>query len=518
MTKKLFYFFTLICSIGVFTACDKDDDKGDNDWNELPQGEIKVEDSKLSLNGESATGTVKFTALSLSTAQMEVKDMIDGYSDVTVDLVMEKQSDGSFKLSGTKEITTKPVTKATSSPAPFLTVKVDGVITLAGKLTADFVISGPGLYLGTYRGKTLVLTYGDLVLTDKEVVYDGTDGSNVSLLLKDVIPGEPEAVLTGVQMSDKEFSGTATTNNASVKYTGSRANKVLTLKLEVTMKDPKGWAKTYKLADYTTGELTYNDFTNPNAVLAGAGYVNYVCVTEDSDFGTSYGVMFRGIFGALLPQVLSTVTLEADGNVTAEYIKAPAIMFDPMWAFMSPTADVVNGLVPTSGWTKSVKNLASWFEKDGKLYLKLNIATIVSQAMGTNAEGLGEIISLVLNGDAKTLKGLLEKMLNVDASDISDETINMLLDWVKNGVPMTVKTANGHTYFYLDQDAFEPLMKTRKVGDKETVDILVLWKMLSDAKIIPEEAGMAISLIMGITNNWLETKVFEIGLDLQSVN
>lgn len=135
MTKKLFYFFALICSIGVFTACDKDDNKEDSSWNELPQGEIKVEDSELSLNGESATGTVKFTALSLSTAQMEVKDMIDGYSDVAVDLVMEKQSDGSFKLSGTKEITTKPVTKATSSPAPFLTVKVDGVITLAGKLT-----------------------------------------------------------------------------------------------------------------------------------------------------------------------------------------------------------------------------------------------------------------------------------------------------------------------------------------------------------------------------------------------
>lgn len=514
MTKKLFYFFTLICSIGVFTACDKDDDKGDNDWNELPQGEIKVEDSKLSLNGESATGTVKFTALSLSTAQMEVKDMIDGYSDVTVDLVMEKQSDGSFKLSGTKEITTKPVTKATSSPAPFLTVKVDGVITLAGKLTADFVISGPGLYLGTYSGKTLVLTYGDLVLTDKEVVYDGTDGSNVSLLLKDVIPGEPEAVLTGVQMSDKEFSGTATTNNATVKYTGSRANKVLTLKLEVTMKDPKGWAKTYKLADYTTGELTYNGFTNPNAVIAGAGYVNYVTATPDD--GISYGVMFRSLFGALLPQVLKTVTLEADGNITAEYIKAPKIQFDPMWIFMSPTSDVVQALIPSSGWTKSVKNLAFWFEKDGKLYLKLNVASIVSQAMGVGSEGLGDIISQVLNGDAAMLKGLLEKMLQVDASGISDESINMLLSWVKDGVPMTVKTADGHTYMYLDKEAFDPLMKMRKMGDKETSDILTVWQMLSDAKIIPEEAAMASSIILGVCQKWSETEAFELGLDLQN--
>lgn len=61
------------------------------------------------------------------------------------------------------------------------------------------------------------------------------------------------------------------------------------------MNDPKGWAKTYGLAEYTTGELTYNDYTNPNAVIAGAGYVNYVCVTESSDYGTSYGAMFRGI-------------------------------------------------------------------------------------------------------------------------------------------------------------------------------------------------------------------------------
>ena len=103
-----------------------------------------------------------------------------------------------------------------------------------------------------------------------------------------------------------------------MEYAGSVKEKVMTLKLTVVMNDPNGWAKTYSLADYTTGPLEYNGYENPNAVLAGAGYVNYVCVTSSSDYGTSYGAMFRGLFGILLPQVLNSVTLGTDGTITAK--------------------------------------------------------------------------------------------------------------------------------------------------------------------------------------------------------
>ena len=126
MKKNLFYLFALICSMSLFTACSDDDD---NSWQKLPQGEIVASNVSLQLNGQNTTGTVSFNALNLESAAVGLKDVIDGYSDVTVDVKMEKQTDGSFKLSGSKDITTKPVR---TRSAAFLTVNVDGNITLDG--------------------------------------------------------------------------------------------------------------------------------------------------------------------------------------------------------------------------------------------------------------------------------------------------------------------------------------------------------------------------------------------------
>ena len=519
MKKNLLYLFALICSVSLFTACSDDDD---NSWQELPKGEIKAENVDFQLNGTNTTGTVNFEATSLQSATVGFKNVVDGYSDITVDVTMEKQADGSFKFNGTKDIMTKPVTRETSQPAPLLKVTVDGMITPEGKVTLNVSATGAGLYIGTYKDETLVLTYGETLLTGKEVVFDATNGDNVTILLKNVIPGEEEATLTGVKVDGEGFSGTAKTANASVEYTGSRKDKVLTLSLKVTMNDPKGWAKTYGLAEYTTGELTYNDYTNPNAVIAGAGYVNYVCVTESSDYGTSYGAMFRGIFGVLLPQVLQSVTLGVDGNVTASY-NSGAIQFQPMWALMPPTADVAKKLIPTEGWLQSPTNLAYWFEKDGKLYVKLNIPVIVAQAMGSGAAGLDGIIDQVLKGDPATVKAMLAKLLKVESIASSDKSIAILLDCVNNGFPLNVKVADGHSYIYLDKSAFAPLMAVHETGEVDSwgdpvkmSDILILWDMLSKSGILPPEAAMASMLIGAISGNWEATEAFDLGLDLQA--
>lgn len=179
MKKNLLYLFALICSVSLFTACSDDDD---NSWQELPKGEIKAENVDFQLNGASTTGTVNFEATSLQSATVGFKNVIDGYSDVTVDVAMEKQADGSFKFNGTKDIMTKPVTRETAKPTPLLKVTVDGTITPEGKVALNVSATGAGLYIGTYKGETLVLTYGEIALTGKEVVFDATDGDNVSIL------------------------------------------------------------------------------------------------------------------------------------------------------------------------------------------------------------------------------------------------------------------------------------------------------------------------------------------------
>ena len=124
---------------------------------------------------------------------------------------------------------------------------------------------------GTYEGEKLVLSYGETPLTGKKVTFSASSGTNGTLALTNVIPGEDATTISDIKVVKSEFSGTATTTNANVEYTGSVKDEVMTLKLTVVMNDPNGWAKTYNLADYTTGELEYNGYTNPSAVLAGAG-------------------------------------------------------------------------------------------------------------------------------------------------------------------------------------------------------------------------------------------------------
>ena len=354
-------------------------------------------------------------------------------------------------------------------------------------------------------------------------MFDATDGDNVSILLKDVIPGETETTLTGVQVANGGFSGSTKTNSSTIEYTGYRKDKVLTLNLKVTMNDPKGWAKTYTLGEYTLGTLDVDGTPMPNSVLTSSLYSNWE--VEDAYYSTFFPAVLRTIGGLILPQVLQSVTLEADGNISAKY-SSGSITFEPSWAMGlifgggAPGVDVLNKLIPTDGWQQSPKNLAYWFPKDDKLYLKLNVPAIISQAMGSNAESLAPIISEILNGDAATVKKLIGTMLKVDMSSISDETFEMLLSWVNNGVPLNVKTTDkGHTYIYLDKTAFDPIMVDKEMSADSSdfgagSDLFKLWKIMMDAKIIPEDAAAAIILLIGLPQNWPSTTGFDLGLDL----
>ena len=95
--------------------------------------------------------------------------------------------------------------------------------------------------------------------------------------------------------------------------------------------------------------------------------------------------------------------------------------------------------------------------------------------------------------------------------NISDETIALIQNWAVNGIPMNVKTENGHTYLYLDKATLDPIMKMRDSSS----DLLNIWNMLSTAGIIPTEATMAGMLLTTISNNWGATETFDLGLDLQ---
>lgn len=518
MRKSVLYFYTLICSMCILTtSCSKDDNGKQTEeggsWEELPNGDIPADNVELNLNGASTTGTISFKALSAETAQIGLKNVIDGYSDVTVDLAMTEQTDGSYKLNGTKEINTKPITKAANTSAALLTVTVDGTITVDGKVTAKIKAEGPGLYIGTYTGSNLVLKYGEDELTGKTVVFDATDGNNVSLQLNNIIPGDVEATISNIQVKEGVFTGTVEATTANIKYTGSLENKVLTLDLDVTMKDPGKWIGAYDLSKYTLEN---------NKVTSSPLYFNW---EPDGRYSKDAIPIYKALGAMLLPQVLNSVTFEADGNIIASYSKR-ALQIDMntlqyVMFGMYPTTEDVEKLIPTEGWIASPKHLAYWYNKDNKLYVKLNIAAIVSQAMGADASGLQEIISTILQSDVATIKGLLGKLLKIDVSSISDETFEMLLDWIKNGIPLSVNNSNGCMNVYLDKTAFDSIMTDKETPTNdnnygEKADLIKLWGILSASGIIPEDAKIAALLFSNIPGAWPQTTAFDLGLSLQT--
>lgn len=282
-------------------------------------------------------------------------------------------------------------------------------------------------------------------------------------------------------------------------------------------KNAHPWAKTYRLAPYTTGELTYNGYTNENAVIGGAGYVNYVYATGDQDYGTSYGCMFRGMFGVILPQVLQSVTLERGGDIRAVYNPDAEVRFEAMWAFQAPTVADAAALIPASGWEKSPAKVARWEERDGRLFVMLDLAQIIAASAGpdVDAEALTAVVMQILDSDAATIKGLIASLLGVESIAISDETIGQLIGWVKNGIPLRASEENGHMRFYLGKEELATLLKMRTYPDgSESSDIANLLSLLGDAGLLPEEASMAGMLTAMISQGWDATEAFELGLDL----
>lgn len=270
--------------------------------------------------------------------------------------------------------------------------------------------------------------------------------------------------------------------------------------------DPQGWAGSYGLGELTVGDLDYGASNpRPNVPLSGAFYIDWdTPETTPYNMGKMYAVTFRGILGMILPQVLNTVTLEEDGNITASY-SSDAITFNMGMINQIPSIDEL-----TAGrvWLQSPKDLAYWSEQSGKLKVKLNVDAIVKQAVEDSGDSdngeIGNLVSSLL-GDADQLKGILAAL----GANVSDLTINTLLDWVKNGVALNVKTENGHTYIYLDKGQLDMLFKAGADGTSDFSKLMTVF-----SSFIPQEYAMIVTYLNLISNNWEATETFSIGLDL----
>ena len=363
-----------------------------------------------------------------------------------------------------------------------------------------------GSYIKPY---TLDLTYSGEKLIGKTVSFKTENSETGTLTLNGIIPGETTTPINGIKLYESgekdayTFSGKNTTiSGATVEYKGKITPKAMQLSLEVTIAHVNSIAKTYIFPD-----RSYTDPTSPSTRQSGASYINI----EASDM---MGAIIAGILPQLayplldtmLPYALQSIELKKDGNVSAYYTTDP-FDFNEITANQTLTDTEFKQWIQRRNYAASPTGLAYWSYANNTLLVQLNVPAVISLIAQNSGQELDPklingICEALLKSDPIRLKAALSAVnlilnneiinyiLNVD-----DATFTTIFSWIKNGIPLEMKQAEGHTYVYLTKESLMPVMKAA---------LPILGEKL-------EELGMSVDDILGLLAT---IDIMNIGLDL----
>ena len=409
---------------------------------------------------------------------------------------------------------------------------------------------------GSYiKPSTLDLTYSGEKLIGKTVNFQTEDSKKGTLTLNDIIPGEKETSFR-INLSEQEdnytFSGeTVSCAGATVKYAGSITPKTMKLDLNVTMPQNQ-WIKTYQMSELTRGrgkDVVRNQTTgeyewgeSDNQILIAALYtdMDLEMVKDAGSLYATVSVIIKGMGGYLLPKLLKSVTLESDGNITAEYtsdelqlgeqkfseidMDNPAslqqvinfIMMKLMFNTLS--ADDITAATQGRNYTESPRGLAFWYLKNDLLYVKLDLPGIISLAMQGQGQTVdAHLIAGIADAILKSNPFLLKTLLGVVSESLDNSLLSMIaqmdypsfqmfFSWIKEGIPMQIEKENGHTHIYLNREALSPLIAF----------IPNLQPVMED---IPNFGPMLYTSYIGpLYDNWSIITQLDLGLDLTDKN
>ena len=251
----------------------------------------------------------------------------------------------------------------------------------------------------------------------------------------------------------------------------------------------------------------------------------------------------------ILSEVLSNVTLGADGNLTASYYPelitskvrnsetgewmnmsdymeemGATEMFDEMtyWFMLK----ILNGYTIDPydrQWLSSPKNLVTWYVSGDNFYIIPNLAQILAQVASDQGGSFDpqEILAAVQGFremDDETLKQTIvllgNGLLNMDLSGIDVALVRNIFDWLETGVPLKYSVENGALKLYVDKEMAKPYM-----------DLILTFMPLLDEKFqeiaAADETGMMgmVFLLLGfekftdLQTIWADnTDTFELGL------
>ena len=392
--------------------------------------------------------------------------------------------------------------------------------------------------------ENLTLTTNSQAQTNASATLAMIDAQTGTLTLTNAIRGLDEVSMnvTVSEQNDGSFQFQGSTSVAMTKAVADLINSIdvtasgtITLEGTATVNVTTA-ANGYLVKTWNLCDATYTDADNN---VYGAGKIRWTASYESATgVNSAENIQQLGtlVLHAIMQQVLKDVEFRADGAIVASYASEINLSQD---AIMGA---IFGGGVDVSGieWISSPANLAYWYPSDNNINVVLDIPSIIAQALqdqGGDSAGMAETIMAVLeqlqNATPAEIKAILANLLqnvgegtilaNLDLTQIADEDIAKLMDYLTNGFPLkyditTPVLSDGVTtvndiYVYLDKDfmdilmpAVAPLLASPELDTIVSEAVGQYWSLV---KML-----LGINSLADINDIWASTTLFKVGLDL----
>lgn len=302
--------------------------------------------------------------------------------------------------------------------------------------------------------------------TSGSVQLTATSATQGTLLLTNVLPGYAEISMdvTLSERTDGTFDITGEKGLTTAPSMIARAAEPVIFNISVSGNvTPEGKAFVNLTSALSTeaqgglagtwdlpGEVKLDD---DGAMMTAPLWVTWSAIDPTQANAELFAMVLRSFGSPLLYQVLHSVTLSADGNITAKYWSGDV---DLMTALFSGTDTDEEAMITTfvnlhedEPWLESPKNLAFWYVKGDNLYVVPNIAAILAQV----GEDSGSDVSGSLGDLTGILAALGEYGIKIDA------LLPLVTQWMETGIPLKYANSNGALKLYVDKEMCRPVIE-----------------------------------------------------------
>lgn len=456
MKKKLFYYlFAALCMSAVFTACSDDDE--DTTWQQIP--EITSDNVILKLNEKAlSNATATLDIINGESGKVTLKNAIYGHPAVDIDVVLEKNSETSYRFSGSTNL---EAARMALSDAPLM-VTVNGTVDTTGKVTLDVVTAGWAATSGVYANDSLAITFDGKAHSHDDqyaVTLTVTDKESAVLVFKKIINVGLD-VEANVALVDGKISGTVEPSLGYViTISGAVSNDKLTLDLvssgygtikgsySASSNDIKfngepltSGSVSVAIVEKNTAKVTFS------GILAGSRDAAIEKMAIEKEEGkevytlkgeiknADYAITFNGVVGEDR-KLTADITYAVQGDIVGKWdmMKTPEGMAASIFKFSTGTGSVtlpesllalipenMRPMIPATMKDEQLTQLVQGVLGSYAIYLQSVEFTAGGRMIATYIDQPKDI-----NGDGK-IDGL-------DGNDMTPKTFSLLQYYMKDG-------------------------------------------------------------------------------------